>query len=133
VDEGTLGVHEVKLVVKARPGLSNGCGVAKHGNASVDGGKFAAGDADRPRDNQYIVMADWRLMDYSLGIVDTELEASRAPFNEVERGLRLESSSGGGAVPRNDIATVQKSNSHILSIARVADNHLVVGLKACSD
>ena len=48
VHEGALGVHKIKLVVETRPGLSNGGGVAKHGNTSVDSGKFASGDANGP-------------------------------------------------------------------------------------
>lgn len=49
VDKGTLGVHEIEFVIKARPGFGNGGGVAEHGHASVNGGKFAAWYADGPR------------------------------------------------------------------------------------
>ena len=33
VDEGTLGIHEVKLVVEPRPSLRNGRCVAQHADA----------------------------------------------------------------------------------------------------
>ena len=33
VDKGTLGVHEVKLVVEPRPSLCDGRGVAQHADA----------------------------------------------------------------------------------------------------
>jgi hypothetical protein len=66
-----------------------------------------------------------------LGVVYAELEASRAPFNKVERRLGLESRSGSRAVARNDVTTVEKGNSHVLPVAGIADDHLVVGLKAC--
>jgi hypothetical protein len=65
-----------------------------------------------------------------LGVVDSELESGRAPLDEVERGLGLQRSSGSSAVARNDVTTVQKGDSHVLSVARVAHNHLVVGLEA---
>lgn len=68
-----------------------------------------------------------------LGVVDSELETSGAPLNQVEGGLGLEGTGGGRAVAGNNVSTVQKCDSHVLSIARVADNHLVVGLEACSN
>jgi hypothetical protein len=112
VDEGTLRVHKIEFVVKTRPGLGDSGGVAKHRNTAVDGGELASGDAD------------------GLGVVDTELETSGTPLNQVEGGLGLECTSGSSAVAGNDVTTVQQGNSHVLAIARVADNHLVVGLEA---
>jgi hypothetical protein len=69
---------------------------------------------------------------YSLGVVDTELETSGAPLDQVERRLGLELTGSSTAVAGDDITTVEKGNSHVLSVARVAHNHLVVGLEACS-
>jgi hypothetical protein len=69
-------------------------------------------------------------MGYALGVVDSKLEASRAPFDKIEGGLRLQSSCGSSAVSRDDITAVQERDSHVLSIARVANNHLVVRLEA---
>lgn len=69
----------------------------------------------------------------SLGVVDAELEASRAPLDQVERGLRLERSSRSRAVPRNNIAAVQESDGHVLAVARIADHHLVVRFEAFHD
>ena len=48
VNESALRVHEIELVVKAGPGLGNGGGVGQHGDAAVDGGELAAGNADGP-------------------------------------------------------------------------------------
>jgi hypothetical protein len=67
---------------------------------------------------------------YVLGVVDTELETGRTPLNQVERRLGLESSSSSRAVTRHNVSAVEKSNSHVLSVARIADDHLVVGLEA---
>merc|ERR1712098_717235 len=35
VDEGSLGAHQVELVVQSGPGLSNGCGVGEHANCPL--------------------------------------------------------------------------------------------------
>jgi hypothetical protein len=116
VDESTLAVHKVELVVKTRPGLSDGGGVGKHGDGSLDGSKTTS--LSRSRDS------------HGLLVVDSELETSGAPLNKVERGLGLEGGDGGIAVARNTITTVQKSDSHVLAVSGITDDHLVVGLKA---
>ena len=64
-----------------------------------------------------------------LGVVDAELETSGAPLDQVEGRLGLELTSGDTAVTGNNVSAVQKGNSHVLSVARVTDNHLVVGLE----
>ncbi|KAJ6446133.1 LOW QUALITY PROTEIN: RNA recognition domain-containing protein [Purpureocillium lavendulum] len=116
VHEGALAVHEIELVIQSRPGLGDGSGVGKHGDGSVDGGKATIlGGCGNG---------------HGLLIVDTQLETGRAPFDEVEGGLGLDGGNGSAAVAGDDIATVQQGNSHVLAIARVADDHLVVGLEA---
>ncbi len=40
VDERTLSVHQVELVVKTRPGLSDGSGVAQHAHGPLDFGQI---------------------------------------------------------------------------------------------
>lgn len=112
VDESTLGVHEVELVVETVPGLGNGGGVGQHADGAVDGGQLAARNT------------------HGLLVVDSELEASGAPFNEVEGSLGLDGGNGLATVTGNDVTAVKKSDSHVLSVAGIADNHLVVGLKA---
>jgi hypothetical protein len=116
VDESALAVHEVKLVIKTRPGLSNGGGVGKHRYRAVDSSKTAIARSSRDS--------------HRLLVVDAELETSGTPLNEVEGGLSLESGNGSVAVTGNSVTTVQESNSHVLSVARVANNHLVVWLEA---
>jgi hypothetical protein len=69
---------------------------------------------------------------HGLLVVDAELEASGAPFDEVERSLGFQRGDGGVAVTGNNIATVEERDGHVLSIAGVADHHLVVGLEAPS-
>jgi hypothetical protein len=48
VDEGTLGVHQVELVVQAGPRLGDGGRVGEHADGAGDLGQIAAGD-DRGR------------------------------------------------------------------------------------
>lgn len=67
---------------------------------------------------------------WNLRVVDAKLEASWAPFNKIERSLGLEGGNSSSTVAWNDVSTVQEGNSHVLAIARVADNHLVIRLKA---
>ena len=104
-------------MVETVPSLGDGSGVAQHGDGAVDGGKGAVVGTGR-RDGHWLL------------VVDAELEASWAPLNQVEGSLGLERGDGCVAVTRNYITTVQESNSHVLPIAGVADNHLVVGLEA---
>jgi hypothetical protein len=130
VHESTLGVHEVKLVIKARPGFGDGGSVAKHRDAAVDRGKLATRRTDGPIE----LLVESRASDKnnSLSVVNTELEAGRAPFHKVEGGFGLKSASGNIAVKRNDITTVQEGHSHVFTVARVANHHLVVWLETCA-
>jgi hypothetical protein len=66
-------------------------------------------------------------MDY---LLDAEFETGGTPFDEVERGLCLEGGDGGGAVAGDDVAAVEEGDGHVLAVAGVADDHLVVGLEA---
>lgn len=100
-------------MVKTAPGLSDGSSVGQHADGAVDGRELAVWDAHR------------------LLVVDTKLESSGAPLNQVERGLGLDRRNGGRAVAGHNVSTVQQGNRHVLAVARVADNHLVVRLEAC--
>ena len=112
VDEGTLGVHKVELVRQGRPGLADGCGVGQHADGAVDAGQVAVGDV--------------------LGglVADTNLETGRAPVDELDGALGLEVGNGGVGVLGDDVSAVEQAGSHVLSVARIALDHLVVGLEA---
>ena len=66
VDEGTLGVHEVELVVDTGQRLRDGGGVGNHTDGALDLGKVTTRDV--------------------LGrlVVDTTLESSGTPVNELD-------------------------------------------------
>jgi hypothetical protein len=63
-------------------------------------------------------------------VIDADLETSRTPLDQIERRLSLERSNCRVAVSGNDISTVEKSHSHVFSLSRVTDHHLVGGLCA---
>ena len=44
VDEGPLGVHQIKLVVQSGPGLGDGGGVGQHADGSLDLRKVSSRD-----------------------------------------------------------------------------------------
>lgn len=61
---------------------------------------------------------------------DANLEASRAPVDELDRPLRLERGDGGVDILWHDISTVEHASGHVLSVARITLDHLVVRLEA---
>jgi len=99
-------------VGKSGPGLGDGSGVGQHADGAVDLGEIAVGDVHR-------------------GLVaDTELEASGAPVDELDGALGLEGGDSGVGVLGDDVTAVEQAGGHVLAVARVALNHLVVGLEA---
>merc|ERR1719253_2119546 len=105
VDEGTLGVHEVELVVDAGEDLSDGRGVGDHAYSTLDAGEVATGDDGR------------RL------VVDTTLEAGGAPVDELDGALGLDGGDSSVDIFRDDITTVHEAASHVLAVARIALGH----------
>ena len=61
---------------------------------------------------------------------DTELEASGAPVDELNRLLGLDACDRGGSVLGDDITTVEQAARHVLALTGVALHHLVSGLEA---
>lgn len=112
MNEGTLGVHEVELVIQTAPCICDSGGVGEHTDGTVDVSHSSVGDL------------------LGLLVVDSQLETSRAPLNQVEGGLGLDGSHGLSTLLGNNITTVQQSDGHVLAIARVTDDHLVVRLEA---
>jgi len=112
VNEGTFGVHEIELVVKTSPSLSNGSGVGQHAHGALDLGKITT------RNN-----SGWL-------VVDSDLEASGAPVDELDGALGLDSGNGSVDVFRDDVTAVQHATGHVLSMTRITLNHLVGRLEA---
>merc|ERR1711881_809319 len=112
VDEGTLGVHKIELVVKSSPSLGNSRGVAQHAHGTLDLGQVTTGNNGRGL------------------VVDTDLETGRAPVNELDGSLGLDGGNGGVDVLGDDVTSVEHTASHVFSVSGVALDHLVGGLEA---
>merc|ERR1712019_230176 len=102
VDEGTLGVHEVELVVDTGKSLGHGGGVGNHGASAHDLGEIATGHH-----------SGWL-------VVDSALETSGTPVDELDGALGLDGGDSGVHVLGDDITTVHEAHSHVLTVARIA-------------
>ena len=94
MNEGTLRVQEIELVVEAAPCSRDGRRVGKHAQAASDLCQVTARD-----------VRGWF-------IADTELEAGRAPVNELDGPLGLDKADRGVGVLGDNIATVEEGAGH---------------------
>merc|ERR1719240_1444891 len=101
VDEGTLRVHKVELVVDAREDLGDRGGVADHAHRPLHLGEVTTRDHRR------------RL------VVDPALEARGAPVDELDGPLRLDGGDGCVDVLGHDVAPIHEADGHVLAVARI--------------
>merc|ERR1711937_969908 len=102
IDEGTLGIHEIELVVDAREHFSNSSGVADHADSTHHLGKIASWHNSR-----------WL-------VVDAALETSWGPVNELNGTLGLDGCDGCIHILGHHISAVHHTASHVLTMARIA-------------
>jgi hypothetical protein len=102
VDESTLRVEQVELAVEARPSGSDGGSVGEHAEGARDLGEISSGNVG------------------GRFVANSELETGRAPINELNGTLGLDLSDGRVDVLGDDISSVEKSASHVLSLTRIA-------------
>ena len=112
VDEGSLGIHQVKLVVKTSPGLSDGGGVAQHAYGTLHLGQITSW------------YNSWWL------VVDADLESSWTPVDKLDGPLGLDRGNGSIHILGYHISSVQHTAGHVLSMTWVTFHHLVGWLKA---
>ncbi|WAR26379.1 hypothetical protein MAR_012083, partial [Mya arenaria] len=112
VDEGTLGVHQIELVIQTGPGLGDGGGVAQHAHGTLHLGQITTGN-----DGGWLV-------------VDADLESGGTPVDELDGPLGLDGGDGGVDVLGDDVTTVQHAAGHVLAVTGIALYHLVGGLEA---
>jgi len=112
VDEGSLGVHEIELVIKSSPGLGDGGGVGEHADSALDLGEIATGDNS------------WWL------VVDTNLETSWAPVDELDSSLGFDVRDGSVDILGDDVTSVEEAAGHVLAVSGIALDHLVGWLEA---
>ncbi len=111
VDESSLGVHEIELVVNAGQSLSDGSGVGDHAHSALHTSQVTAGD------------------DGGGLVVDTALEASGAPVDELDGSLGLDGGNSGVDILGDDVTTEHHAASHVLTVARIALGEHVGGLE----
>merc|ERR1712060_457498 len=105
MDEGTLGVHEIELVIDAGEHLSDSGGVGDHAHGAHDLGQIATRNDRR------------RL------VVDSALESGGGPVDELDRALGLDGRDGRVDILRDNITTVHQAAGHVLSVTRIALDH----------
>jgi len=112
MDEGALGVHQVELVVETSPGFGDSSGVGQHANGTRNLGQISSGD-----DGGWL-------------IVDTDLETSWAPIDKLDGAVGLDGGNSIVDILGNNVSTVEQTDSHVLSVTRIALDHLARGLEA---
>jgi len=112
MDEGSLGVHEIELVINSGEDLSDGSRVGDHADGSHDLGEITTGNDGR------------RL------VVDTALEAGRAPVDELDGSLGLDGSNGGVDVLGDNVTSVHHTTGHVFTMSGVTLGHHGGGLES---
>lgn len=111
MDEGSLGVHEIELVIDSGEDFGDGGGVGDHADGSHDLGEVTT----------------WHHGGWL--VVDTALEASGAPVDELDGSLGLDGGDGGVDILGDDVTSVHEAASHVLSVSWVALGHHAGGLE----
>merc|ERR1711988_1843557 len=101
VHEGTLGVHEVELVVNTGQSLSHSGRVGNHGASAHDLGEIATRHH-----------GGWL-------VVDAALETSGTPIHELDGALGLDGGNSGIHVLGYDITTVHQAHGHVFAVAGI--------------
>merc|ERR1740139_960976 len=111
MDEGSLGVHEIELVVNAGEDFGNGGRVGDHADGAHNLGEITTGNDGRGL------------------VVDSALETGRAPVDELDSPLGLDGGDGGVDILWDDITSVHKAAGHVLSVSGVTLGHHRGGLE----
>jgi len=105
MDEGSLGVHKIELVINSGEDFSDSSRVGDHADSSHNLGQITTGD------------------DSGRLVVDTSLETSGAPINELNGSLGLDGGNGGVDILGDDITSVHHTASHVLTMSGVTLGH----------
>merc|ERR1711981_614386 len=111
MDEGSLGIHEIEFVIDPGEDLSDGSGVGDHAHGSHDLGEVTTGN-----DGGWLV-------------VDTTLETSWAPVDELDGSLGLDGGNGGVDVLGDNVTSVHHAAGHVFTMSGVALGHHGGGLE----
>merc|ERR1719470_688113 len=111
VDECSLGIHQVKLVVNAAEHLGDRGGVGNHAHGTHHLGQVTSGHH-----------GGWL-------VVDTTLEPGGGPVHELDRTLGLHRGHRRVHIFRDHVTTVHHAAGHVLSVPRVTLHHHGRGFK----
>ena len=111
MDEGSLGVHEIELVVNAGEDFGNGGRVGDHADGAHNLGEITTGNDGRGL------------------VVNSALETGGAPVDELDSPLGLDGGDGGVDILGDDITSVHKAAGHVLSVSGVTLGHHRGGLE----
>jgi hypothetical protein len=107
MDKGTLGIHKIKLVIHSSHNLTDSSGIGFHADSALHLGEVTAGNNGRGL------------------IVDTALEAGRAPVHKLDGSLGLDEGNGRVDILRDNITSVHHTAGHVLTVTRIALGHHV--------
>jgi hypothetical protein len=99
-------------VVESAEDLSNGGGVRDHANSSHNLGQVTSGDNSGGL------------------VVNTALESSGAPVDELDGSLGLDGGNGSVDILGDDITSVHHAAGHVLSVSGVTLDHHASGLES---
>ena len=105
MNESSLGIHEIEFMIDSGEDLSDGSRVGDHADGSHDLGEVTTWDDS------------WWL------IIDTALETSWAPVNELNGSLGLDGGNGGVNVLWHDITSVHHTAGHVFTVTRITLDH----------
>ncbi|KPP56645.1 hypothetical protein Z043_125721, partial [Scleropages formosus] len=112
VHKGSLGIHQIKLVVQASPGLCDGGRVAQHAHSPLNLGQVSTWNHSRGL------------------VVNANLETSGTPVHKLDGALRLDGGYGSVHIFGHHVTAVQQAARHVLAVTRVTFHHLIGRLKA---
>merc|ERR1711981_914005 len=112
MDEGSLGVHKIELMINPGEHLSDGGGVGDHAHGSHDLGEVTSGN------------------DSGRLVVNTALETSWAPVDELDGPLGLDGGNGGVDVLGDNVTSVHHAAGHVFTMSGVALGHHGGGLES---
>ena len=105
MDEGSLGVHELELVVQLGEHLSDGGKVGDHAD-----GSHALNEITLGHNNERLV-------------VHTDLEANGAPVKELDSSFGLDGGNGSVHILGEEVNSVKYGTCHEFTVARVELDH----------
>mmetsp|Transcript_41052 Transcript_41052/g.86115 ORF Transcript_41052/g.86115 Transcript_41052/m.86115 type:complete len:259 (-) Transcript_41052:998-1774(-) len=111
MDEGTLCVHEIELMINTTESLRDGRGVGNHTNGALNTGKVSSRNHSG------------RL------VVDSTLETSRTPVNKLNGPLSLDGGHSSVDILGHDISSVHEAARHVLSVTGITLCHHTSGLE----